>query len=783
MDWEREARAVVDGADRSASDLKTIAAALRESGRTALVAEMLTVVARRALDGSWRPAERAQLAIEVLRDHQQFGYARRLLSRLRVTAAGDERLRQQHALCTYKDLELPARDRLDQALRILAEGRQLERIGDAETLGIAGAICRRRWEVDAKRVDLENALWCYRRGFEQKQDENRWYAGINAAFVAEQLAALEDQSIGVSGQAEALREEARRVRLEIVAGLTGGDEGWNDATLGEALFGLDRFDEACEPLAAVASKTKELWRQETTATQLAALARMRGVADDPRAIKALAALVGDRAGAVRRVEIGKVGVALSGGGFRASLFHIGVLARLAECNVLRHVEVLSCVSGGSIVGAFYYLKLRRLLERKLDGEITDADYVTLVQEVADEFLVGVQKNLRRRLGTNPVDDAKMLLTKYTRTDRAGELFEELFFRPLQEHGRSEWRMPDLMIGPAGRGENFALRYENWLREAKVPILVFNATTLNTGHPWQFTASWMGESPTGAEERVDASRRLRRVYYRDAPNVEDLRRPTLGKAVAASACVPGLFPPIKLERLYDGIDVELVDGGVYDNQGIASLLDEDCTVILASDASGQPTDDEDPSRWFVKVLKRSNSILMKRVRAAQYRELHGRERSGTLRGLMAVHLTKGLPAPPRDWSECQEPRRAEDDGLSGEPTAVYGIDPKVQRAMAVLRTDLDAFSDDEAYSLMAAGYLMTAHDLPGTLPDLAQPERGLLHDDWPFAAILKEMTSGDAQRLADALRWGDARFLRRSNALLHRLGAIAATLRGQRDYRR
>ena len=48
-----------------------------------------------------------------------------------------------------------------------------------------------------------------------------------------------------------------------------------------------------------------------------------------------------------------LGLALSGGGFRASFFHIGVLARLAELDLLRRVEALSTVSGGSIVGALY----------------------------------------------------------------------------------------------------------------------------------------------------------------------------------------------------------------------------------------------------------------------------------------------------------------------------------------------------------------------------------------------------------------------------------------------
>ncbi|TMP28955.1 patatin, partial [Pseudoalteromonas rubra] len=53
---------------------------------------------------------------------------------------------------------------------------------------------------------------------------------------------------------------------------------------------------------------------------------------------------------VSAIMQGKTGLALSGGGFRASLYHIGVLAALAEQDQLRHIEVISCVSGGSIIG-------------------------------------------------------------------------------------------------------------------------------------------------------------------------------------------------------------------------------------------------------------------------------------------------------------------------------------------------------------------------------------------------------------------------------------------------
>jgi NTE family protein len=44
----------------------------------------------------------------------------------------------------------------------------------------------------------------------------------------------------------------------------------------------------------------------------------------------------------------KIALALSGGGFRATVFHLGVLARLAEQDLLGDVTFLSTVSGGSL---------------------------------------------------------------------------------------------------------------------------------------------------------------------------------------------------------------------------------------------------------------------------------------------------------------------------------------------------------------------------------------------------------------------------------------------------
>ena len=764
MDTEQRAEAIIDGGETDVPTVAALADELRRRSRIGPIAPMLAAVARRALYEDWEPNRRVELA-ETLRDHQQFGYARRLLGRVRAAGADSEELRQQYALCTYKDMELPAARRLDRALQILNEGGPLDDSTNAETLGLAGAIFKHKWTLDAKRFDLESAYWCYGRGLEQEGDPRRDYAGVNAAFVADQLAELEDQGPGVSTEAAELRARADAIRAEIAARLAPDDGGWAEATLGEAHFGLGHFEQATEHLARVAAETRELWRLETTAMQLGALARLRGY-DSAAAADALKALVGGQDEAVLRAYTGKVGLALSGGGFRASLFHIGILARLAECRVLRRVEVLSCVSGGSILGAYYYLKLRELLQSKPDAEIEDADYITLVRELADEFLDGVRGNLRGRLIEDITDNWKMLSSRYSRTDRAGELFERMFYSRVAKGERDEpgtpWRMTDLYITPRGREDGFSLRYENWLRDAKVPILVLNATTLNTGHNWQFTASWMGEPPVGVGDQVEASRRLRRVYYRDAPDGH--RHPPLGKAVGASACVPGLFPPVTMEKLYDDVAVELVDGGVHDNQGIASLLDQDCTVALVSDASGQMRDLEHPERGLLAVANRSNSILMSRVRGAEYTELAGLRRSGTLRGLMIVHLKKGLPSPPRDWSRCQEPYDPEDDALApgvGLRRPPYGIDEQVQRALSELRTDLDSFTDDEAYALMAAGYAMTRFELSQALPDPppGDPELEALAS-WPFAPMLARLGQPDAESgLLQALQPGRARFFR------------------------
>jgi predicted acylesterase/phospholipase RssA len=93
---------------------------------------------------------------------------------------------------------------------------------------------------------------------------------------------------------------------------------------------------------------------------------------------------------------------------------------------------------------------------------------------------------------------------------------------------------------------------------------------------------MGESPWAVHETADSVPRLEWSWYE--PNAG--WQMELGRAVAASACVPGLFAPLCIDGAYKDFQVQLVDGGVYDNQGTVSLLALNCNVLLVSDAAGQ-----------------------------------------------------------------------------------------------------------------------------------------------------------------------------------------------------
>lgn len=410
----------------------------------------------------------------------------------------------------------------------------------------------------------------------------------------------------------------------------------------------------------------------------------------------------------------RLGLALSGGGFRASFFHLGVLARMAEMGLLRHVEAISAVSGGSIVGALYYLRLRELLMGTEDAEITGQHYVDLVARVERDFLCAVQQNLRVRTFVNPWHNMKMALPNYSRSDRIGEIYDCYLYRKVFGANRDRpVKMRELKIYPKNDPHqdqfNPATPGHNDARRAKVPVLLLNATTLNTGHNWRFMASRMGEQPheTALADDIDKNTRLQRGKYGEI--IEHQQDFQLGIAVAASAGVPGLFPPLAVSGMYEGWRVQLVDGGVYDNQGIAGLEDPlyPCTDFIISDASGQMEDVDQPDTGAINVLSRSMSILTDRVREEMVLRL---EQQWGEEHVAFFHLTRGLDGHDKPYLKAGGGQSQAKVRAASSTSTAYGVDPGIQMMLARVRTDLDSFTDTEAFALMADGYLMSGAEL-------------------------------------------------------------------------
>lgn len=273
------------------------------------------------------------------------------------------------------------------------------------------------WEYYGQMEHLYEALLFYRAAYQRNPEQDGGYGGVNAAYSLQRLAHRARAAAKHSGtapiEAKELERQASDLRLAIVNQLDSllkkdpslENQYWFVATLAEALFGLGQYKETGHWLAQSKKLEVSEWERQTTFRQLVSIAKLQDI-EPPREVveqkewpevwQALANVLGDRAEKALCCYPGKVGLALSGGGFRASLYHLGVLARLAEMDVLRSVEVLSTVSGGSIIGVQYYLEVKNLLETKMDDKIGREDYVEIVRRLQKNFLEGIQQNIRRK---------------------------------------------------------------------------------------------------------------------------------------------------------------------------------------------------------------------------------------------------------------------------------------------------------------------------------------------------------------------------------------------------
>ena len=263
----------------------------------------------------------------------------------------------------------------------------------------------------------------------------------------------------------------------------------------------------------------------------------------------------------------RIGLALSGGGTRPAVFHMGVLLHLLQNEgLLESVSQLSTVSGGS-------LAIAAMLGANDNRWPTSTEFRARLYAAVRKVLTQHDLFTWKAVGFS----GALRFNRRLLTDRAGML-ADLLERQWGVNGK----LPDLPEQP------------NWW---------INSTCLETGKNWRFSKREMGDWQFGR-------------HY--SPEFR------IAQAAAASAAVPYVIGALRLDVPADGwyrtdpatrkpvqrIDtaksVRLWDGGAYENLGLEPLYKPqlgliDCDFLLCSDASGPlpPMADASPLR---KILR-------------------------------------------------------------------------------------------------------------------------------------------------------------------------------------
>lgn len=302
-----------------------------------------------------------------------------------------------------------------------------------------------------------------------------------------------------------------------------------------------------------------------------------------------------------------IGLALSGGGYRAALFHLGALRRLNEFGLLAHLRTVSSVSGGSILSAH----LATSLSWPLQGPVSDWE-----ERVAKPFRAFTSVNIRNA--------------------------------PVFKRYLLPWNWCNSSV----QVETLAAEYESKLTKLKLvdlpstPNFIYCATDLAFGVNWTFQKTHIGDYQTGYIEPTPP----------DWP---------LARAVAASSCFPPVFDPLRMTfgaSQYKGGKAEgpnsdaarsgvtLSDGGVYDNLGLEPIW-KDHAIVLSSD--GGAVFDFEADKNFLWRVKRYVSIQGNQALALRKRWLISNFLAGIMQGtywgIESMTANYG-PRAPKGYSE-------------------------------------------------------------------------------------------------------------------------------------
>ena len=329
----------------------------------------------------------------------------------------------------------------------------------------------------------------------------------------------------------------------------------------------------------------------------------------------------------------RIGLALSGGGARAMAFHLGCLRALHDLGILNRVQILSTVSGGSVIGALYAAndepfpafeaRVRAALARGLARPTIRTAFRTA-------------EGIKALLCWVVVGSANLLFVALTWLLWLGSLLLPAG-RRLRWPGEN-WHLPLRRFASRTtifrRAVDDALFKGKRLRDlqGRRPLLIINAAELRTGSAFYFTPSESGSWRLGRLARPDIS---------------------LAHAVTASAAYPMFLPALDEELPFDKRDgarraerVTLTDGGVYDNLGLAPLWpDRDPAISLNAEPvdtiiccrAGYGLRHDPPSQFMIARLKSAFACIHDRAQNATMKRLFELRAAGKLRTVILPYL--------------------------------------------------------------------------------------------------------------------------------------------------
>jgi NTE family protein len=360
------------------------------------------------------------------------------------------------------------------------------------------------------------------------------------------------------------------------------------------------------------------------------------------------------------------------------LFHVGALWRLHELGLLREVETISSVSGGSITAGMLAMQFERI---QTDPPGTSRCFRQLVAEPLIALAqTTIDVNAALESLVSPKSSGNVLATYY----RAG-LFGDKMLSDL----------------PAR------------------PSFVFQATNLHTGSVWSFSRAWMGDAqvkytvPTDVTiaEAVAASSSFPpvlspfvlngagRTWGEATPGSSvtksrewgDLRRPNFSARNLSASASDQTIESIRQK-------VWLTDGGVADNLAIEGIWYSTRLKLISDGGANVAAVESPPSDWLMQ-LTRITELIHAQPSQLRYRDLLAgfteSKRYGSKK-TDGTYWALGKPLPCHREDQFAVAARA---------------DPEVVRRVSATPTRLAAMSEYQARRIVNLGYHIADWGLP------------------------------------------------------------------------